>query len=268
MYCHPIGKLPFEFRDSQKDWFWLSIDWIKRYIEFTCDKPLSGYYVEASEETEFSEITDEVLPNDEECRIPKAVSVFYEDGAEDDYEPYYNKCAVAYEKLISHIQWEQLNPYLLKSFFDCAAQYEKIPIENKIPKKQTFTDDPPSKINQMYEIIGLLPPSVIHRSEWDYFVIKLFMDYWNFFFSDTDSYSLCIHHTFYEGCVEKDYKTWKMPEGLALSWKIRKEDVFQQSLEMSKITWATFLTKFDWAKIDGVSLREYFQKGGYNNYLL
>lgn len=250
MFCNAVGNLPVELTESNNDWFWLTVEWIKRYLEYACDQPpYYDCYVGASEETEVAEMTDEVLPNDEEGRIPKAISVFYDDGAYQEYEPYYEKCVSAYSKLMANVQWDQLNPDILKKYFS-HNQYSLI----KTPPKELLKQDDidknlPTKINQDYEVIGLLPPSVIKKSsEWSYFVIKLFMDYWRLFLSDTESHSICIHHVFYEGWIRRnDYQTWKMPEGIGLRWKIREEETYRNLLEISRLIWAHFLVSFNWA---------------------
>lgn len=268
MWSQAVGMLPFPYEETRCDWFWLTIGWIKRYLEFCCgDETLCGYYADASEETECGQITDAILRNDEEGRIPRAISVFYDDSAYESYEPYYEKCLLAYDRLMSHVQWERLNPYWLRAYLR-ENDYSTGPDE-VIGETPTVTyTNTIMRISSDYRIIGLLPPSIlVGGTEWADFLIKLFKDYWSFVTENVGSGLLRSHNAFYQGPIGKDYGMWTMPEGVGLHRGRNSAETFDRLLDISRIVWVHFLTSGNWARLDGVSLRQYFDDNGYNDYL-
>ena len=52
MFCDVIGKCPAGNWKEDEEWIWLQIEWFKKYIDFTCGKPILDtlYFVGACEE--------------------------------------------------------------------------------------------------------------------------------------------------------------------------------------------------------------------------
>jgi len=271
MFCDVIGKCPAGNWKEDEEWIWLQIEWFKKYIDFTCGKPILDtlYFVGACEEKDGGIITDEVLPNDSEGRQPRGIAVFYEDGAYEEYEPYYEKCCIAFEKLLKSVEWEHLNPLKLRKFFENYGYGEYRPKtsteEGTNPQAKTSW----TKLSDNLERICILPPMLAEKkSEWVWFILKLICSYIELSCGVTPSGCKVKYiHRYEEGWVGKKYKIWRNPIGIGLCWSERREEKFAAYLEKCRIAFGTLFSNINWRAIDGFELQQYFETNGYDKYL-
>jgi hypothetical protein len=258
-----------DFRSEDKqEWIWLQVEWLKQYIDLTCGKPLCGYYVGVSEEGMVDEIAVDVIQDDKDGRKAGGLAVFYDDGAYEDYEPYFNKCYVAVEKFNNVVSWDNLDPIALKLFFE-KYEYGEFLTKTSNDKDETKTAASWATLLSNCERIGVLPPNLAKKgSEWSWFILKLIGSYIKVACGEPpNGCNIKYIHEYEEGYIKDNYKRWRKPIGIGLNWFERKEDAFVAYLEKCRIAYGKVFSSIDWQAIDGFELRDYFEANGYEQYL-
>ena len=95
MWWFEIGNFPNGIDAEEPEWMRKVVEWCKSYLEFCCDPPLLGYYIDgiATEEeiAQGSSISGEV---------PWGIALFYEDGEEEEADTLFGKVSCRLSSLL------------------------------------------------------------------------------------------------------------------------------------------------------------------------
>ena len=113
MWWFALGDLPPGVDAEEPEWTRQVVAWCKGYLEFCCDPPLLGYYVDGiATEDEIAEGTSR------SGEMPLGMALFYDDGMEEEAAHYLDKCHIAYYHFCTAVDWVACHPTALLALFE------------------------------------------------------------------------------------------------------------------------------------------------------
>jgi hypothetical protein len=279
MWWFAIGDLPPGVDAEEPEWTRQVVAWCKGYLEFCCDPPLLGYYVDGiATEDEIAEGTSI------SGEMPLGMALFYDDGMEEEAAHYLDKCHVAYYHFCTAVDWVACHPTALLALFerlgyDISARVigPREPPGHRAPialGSEAFQEalrviDAANNDDGKLDLVRLPPMLEESDPHWSDWVVN-----W------IDAYLASTCGAPPSGTRLK--RTWdsstrwghtqgrphKVQCGWGLDWDGGEPPPQTRDFaEKFRVAFYRLLTHVDWQQFDGTTLRSCFDEQGYNDYL-
>lgn len=259
MWQQKIGECPSGALPHDMLWRWWQVKWSIKYLTFCCGEPLPWGSLDC-----LSEDPEELGPPDDPQ--PLGISLYYEDGAEEEADIYFEKCSEVYEILDNAIQWEEIHPRVIQQYFKRLGYSHhfmpctKAPFPPLILSREQIDEIEQKKDDNCDLELVRFPTIHSEVGEWVHLVNKWMRSYVELT-CGTPPPECKIKILWKESKPWKSVRTGlpaKVLAGWGLCWKRKRTDGILHFAEKVRIAYYRFLLGVNWESLNGEKLRSQY----------
>ncbi len=244
----PSGTLPIDMQ-----WRWWQVNWSRKFIEYCCGEPVWWGTLDC-----LSEDPEELGPPDNP--EPLGLSLYHDDGEEQEAEVYFEKCSELYKIFCNAIEWEELNPATIQLAYEHLDYLQNFTRADKTLSKPAIVmnrgeiaEYEATKDDKCDLELFRFPVLISEAMQWQMFVNEWIDSYVKLVCGAPPARSeikiLWIDSTKYRA-VRTGLPT-KNLGGWGLCWRGKRNNEMLEFAEKVRIASYRFLLAVDWAALDG-----------------